>query len=43
MTTFCRNIKQCQKVKTTHKSRKNKIYYSGTENSSEQIKQDNLQ
>jgi len=41
MTTFYRNRKHCQKVKTTHKPRKSKIYYSGMENSSEQIKQDN--
>jgi hypothetical protein len=28
---FCRNRKHCQKVRTTHKPRKNKIYDSGTE------------
>jgi len=31
MTTFCRNTKHCQKVRTTHKPRKNKIYDSGME------------
>jgi len=31
MTTFCRNRKHCQKVWTTHKPRKSKIYDSGTE------------
>ena len=29
--TFCRNRKHCQKVRTTHKPRKNKIYDSGME------------
>ena len=28
---FCRSRKHCQKVKTTHKPMKNKIYVSGTE------------
>jgi len=32
--TFCRNRKHCQKVRTTHKQRKNKIYDSGTEKQS---------
>jgi len=31
MTVFCRNTKHCQKVRTTHKKRKNKIYDSGRE------------
>ena len=31
MTTFCRNRKHCQKVRTTHKPRKNKICDSGME------------
>ena len=31
MTNFCRNRKHCQKVRTTHKPRKNKIYDSGRE------------
>ena len=31
MTTFCRNRKHRQKVRTTHKPRKNKIYDSGKE------------
>ena len=30
-TTFCSNSKHCQKVRTTHKPRKNKIYESGME------------
>jgi hypothetical protein len=30
-TTFCRNGKHCQKFRTTHKSRKSKIYVSGKE------------
>ena len=30
-TTFCRNRKHCQKARTTHKPRKNKIYDSGME------------
>jgi hypothetical protein len=31
MTSFCRNRKYCQKVRTTEKPRKNKIYDSGME------------
>jgi len=31
MTTFCRNRKQCQKVRTTYNPKKNKIYDSGRE------------
>jgi len=30
-TTFCTNTKHCQKVRTTHKPRKNKIYDNGLE------------
>ena len=30
-TTFCRNRKHCQKVRSTYEKRKNKIYDSGTE------------
>jgi hypothetical protein len=30
-TTFCTNTNHCQKVRTTHKPRKNKIYGSGLE------------
>jgi hypothetical protein len=29
--TFFSNIKRCQKIRATHKTRKNKIYGSGTE------------
>jgi hypothetical protein len=31
MTIFCRNVKNCRKVRTTDKPRKNKIYDSGKE------------
>jgi len=30
-TTFCRNRKHCQKVRTTHKPKKNRIYDGGME------------
>jgi hypothetical protein len=37
-TTFCRNGKLCQKVRTTDKPRKNKIYDSGKEKKLQQNK-----
>jgi len=38
MTTYWRNRKHCQKVRITHKPRKNKKYDSGMKNSSKQNK-----
>jgi hypothetical protein len=37
-TTFCRNGKHCQKVRTADKPRKNKIHDSGKEHTLKQIK-----